>query len=77
MAGINNPLVTSVDDGSWFVQSTSNVTGLVNYSITTNLQTFTGQVLGPVAAAGAPEPSTLGLAALGLMLAITHTRRFV
>ena len=75
--GINNPLVTSVDDGSWFVQSTSNVTGLVNYSITTNLQTFTGQVLGPVAAAGAPEPSTLGLAALGLMLAITHTRRFV
>ena len=75
--GINNPLVTSVNDGSWFIQSTSNVTGLVNYSITTNQQTFTGQVLGPVAAAGTPETSTFGLAAIGLMLAMALRRRFL
>jgi len=75
--GINNPLVTAVNDGSWFVQSTSNVTGLVNYSITANQQTFTGQVLGPVAAAaGTPEPSTIGLTTIALVaLAITVRRR--
>jgi len=76
--GINNPLVTAANDGSWFVQSTSNVTGLVNYSIITSQQTFTGQVLGPVAAsAGTPEPSTLALAAIGLIAALHLRRRIV
>jgi hypothetical protein len=52
--------------GNLDITSTILTTGLINYSLQTNLGTFTGQVLGPVAAtAPVPEPGSLTLLALG------------
>ncbi|MBI4908194.1 MAG: hypothetical protein HY820_31500 [Acidobacteria bacterium] len=72
--GISNPNVTPSNIDDWTVRSSSTATGLVNYTIQAAQGPFTGQVQGPVADTGVPEPRTTGLIAAALLLAFRYRR---